>query len=90
MSGLRLDRTFVQCRDPCAGRDRISRSRRTEGRREERPADERPEAVEIRGIYRATLEWQSSTACGFFTCSTCGGIVEGGVGDDPEEALLEV
>jgi hypothetical protein len=56
------------------------------------PADETVEAAAIRGRYRATLDW-SRLESGFWllqVLNESGDVVDGGVGDDPEKALLEV
>jgi hypothetical protein len=55
-------------------------------------ADQTPEAMTIRGRYRATLDW-FELGGGFWLLHVLnkrGDVVEGGIGDDPEEALLEV
>lgn len=57
------------------------------------PAEnETPAAEAIRGRYRAALDW-SRLEGGFWllqVLNESGDVVDGGVGDDPEKALLEV
>ena len=55
-------------------------------------ADQSSEAEKIRGRFRATLDWYS-LGDGLWMLNVLnerGDVVEGGVGDDPEQALLEV
>ncbi len=55
-------------------------------------ADETAEAEAIRGRYEASLVW-SKLEGDFWLLQVVnerGEVVEGGVGDDPEQALLEV
>jgi hypothetical protein len=56
------------------------------------PADETSEAETIRGRYRATLDWfRLEDGLGMLqVLNEHGDVVEGGIGDDPEGALLEV
>jgi hypothetical protein len=55
-------------------------------------ADRRPEAETIRGRFRATLDWQElgNGLWMLHVLNERGDLVEGGVGDSPEDALLEV
>jgi hypothetical protein len=56
------------------------------------PAEELPLAAEIRGRYQATLQWFALENGHWLlhVLNDRGEVVEGGIGDDPEEALLEV
>jgi hypothetical protein len=63
-----------------------------ETRVESVPADGAPEAEVVRGRYRATLDWHALEG-GFWllhVVNESGEVVDGGVGDDPEAAPLEV
>jgi hypothetical protein len=55
-------------------------------------ADEAPIATEIRGIFEATLRWHKLTGDAWMVqvVNSNGEIVEGGLGDNAEEALLEI
>jgi hypothetical protein len=55
-------------------------------------ADQTPEAEAIRGRYRATLDWYKLEDGHWMlhVLNERGEVVEGGIGDDTEEALLEV
>lgn len=56
------------------------------------PVEDTPEAEAVRGRYRATLEWHMLED-GFWLLHVLNEqaeVVEGGIGDDPETALLEV
>jgi hypothetical protein len=55
-------------------------------------ADNAPEADTVRGSFRATLDWRhlSDGHWMLHVLDSTGTVVEGGIGDDPEEALLEV
>ena len=56
------------------------------------PAEELPLAAVIRGRYQATLQWFALENGHWLlhVLNDRGEVVEGGIGDDPEEALLEV
>jgi hypothetical protein len=56
------------------------------------PVDETAEAETIRGRYRATLDWHrlEDGLWLLHVLNQNGRLVEGGIGDDPEGALLEV
>jgi hypothetical protein len=59
---------------------------------EDIPANQAPEAEALRGLYQVTLEWHSLEGglCWLRVLNVYGEYVEGGVGDSPEDALLEV
>jgi hypothetical protein len=56
------------------------------------PADQTPAADELRGVFEATLRWQTlgDNLWMIQVLNADGEVVEGGIGDNPEEALLEV
>jgi hypothetical protein len=56
------------------------------------PADQTPEAERVRGQYRATLDWLNleGDLWMLHVLNERGEVVEGGIGDDPTDALLEV
>lgn len=57
------------------------------------PANQRPEAETLRGRYRVTLDWYELEGKGLWLLQVLnenGELVDGGVGDNSEDALLEV
>ena len=56
------------------------------------PADETPEAEAVRGRYRATLDWQTLPDGTWLVqvFNSAGVLVDGGIGDNAEDALLEL